>query len=143
MGTPVPGAEIKLGDDGEVLARGPMIMRGYRKDPGKTAEAIDSDGWLHTGDIGSLDAEAAAAFAERHGLPVSIAELASNPIVRSAIQEGVDAANATLSRVEQIKKFTVVGEVWEPGGDYLTPTTKLKRKPIAAGYADSIDEMYR
>jgi long-subunit acyl-CoA synthetase (AMP-forming) len=44
--------------------------------------------------------------------------------------------------VEQIKKFTVLPEVWEPGGDEVTPTMKLKRKPIAAKYAEQIEALY-
>ena len=55
---------------------------------------------------------------------------------------GVEAANAQLSRVEQIKKYRVIEEDWLPGGDELTPTMKLKRKPIAAKYAERIDALY-
>ncbi|MFI9508066.1 AMP-dependent synthetase/ligase [Nocardia sp. NPDC052566] len=201
VGIPVPGAEIRLAEDGEILARGPMIMRGYRKAADKTAEAIDADGWLHTGDIGEIDTagyltivdrkkeliinaagknmspsnienaitahtplvgpvvvigdgrqfntalitlepEAIADFARRQGLSGSAVELAANALVREAIRSGIDSANATLSRVEQIKKFTILPDIWEPGGDYLTPTSKLKRKPIAAGYAERIAAMY-
>ena len=47
--------EMKLADDGEVLMRGQVVMAGYRNQPDKTAETIDADGWLHTGDIGELD----------------------------------------------------------------------------------------
>jgi long-subunit acyl-CoA synthetase (AMP-forming) len=54
----------------------------------------------------------------------------------------VDEANAKLARVEQIKKFTLVEGDWLPGGDELTPTMKLKRKPIDAKYKDDIDAMY-
>ncbi|MEV6071407.1 long-chain fatty acid--CoA ligase [Nocardia sp. NPDC052001] len=202
VGKPVPGAEIRLAADGEVLARGPMVMRGYRDDTEKTAETIDSDGWLHTGDIGllddegflsivdrkkeiivnqsgknmsptnientvatncalagsvavigdarpyitaliSLDPDAAAAFADKHGLPERTpAALAANSMVRDHIQAGIDAANAKLSRVEQIKRFTIVADPWLPGSDYLTPTGKLKRKPIATAYATVIESMY-
>ena len=59
-----------------------------------------------------------------------------------AVQAGVDAANTHLARVEQIKKFTIVPGDWLPAGDELTPTMKLKRKPIAAKYAAEIEAMY-
>ena len=69
-------------------------------------------------------------------------ELAGDELVRAAVQEAVDAANEKLARVEQIKKFTVVSGDWLPGGDELTPTMKLKRKPIDAKYAEAIEAMY-
>jgi long-subunit acyl-CoA synthetase (AMP-forming) len=58
------------------------------------------------------------------------------------IQAGVDRANEQLARVEQIKKFRILPVDWEPGGDELTPTMKLKRKPIHEKYADEIEELY-
>ncbi|MBF6331364.1 AMP-dependent synthetase/ligase [Nocardia transvalensis] len=202
VGTPLPGAEVKIADDGEVLVRGKMVMHGYRKEPEKTAETVDSEGWLHTGDIGEIDAEGyltivdrkkeliinaagknmsptnienmvtentplagtvavigegrpfntalicldpdlAATFAERNQLPDrDIAALAKDPRVLASIEEGIAAANAKLSRVEQIKKYAVLPDVWTPGSDCLTATGKLRRKPIAAAYADTIESLY-
>jgi long-subunit acyl-CoA synthetase (AMP-forming) len=203
VGPPAPGVEITLGDDGEVLMRGPIVMRGYRNQPEKTAEALDPEGWLHTGDIGEfddhgylrivdrkkeliinaagknmspanieatlkgaspligqaaaigdgrsyntalivLDADFAPAWAANNGLEgTPIEDLASDERMLAAIQAGIDAGNARLARVEQVKKFTVIPGDWAPGGDELTPTMKLKRRPIAEKYADEIEAMYR
>jgi long-chain acyl-CoA synthetase len=90
-----------------------------------------------------LDADFAPMWAGKHGIEDgSLEDLAGSDEVRAAVQEGVDAANAKLARVEQIKKFVIVKGDWEPGGDELTPTMKLKRKPIAEKYAADIEGMY-
>jgi long-subunit acyl-CoA synthetase (AMP-forming) len=65
VGQAVPGAEVTLADDGELLIRGSLLMKGYRKEPEKTSEAIDSDGWLHTGDIGTIDEEGFVTIVDR------------------------------------------------------------------------------
>ena len=191
VGKALPGVELKLADDGELLVRGPIVTRGYRGDAEQTAEAIQ-DGWLHTGDlctidddgyvsivdrkkeliinaagknmsptnienavkvacplvaaaiiIGdrrpyniallSLDSDAVSAFTLRHG------EAALGP----ATEEAVRLANSRLSRVEQIKRYIVLKGTWEPGGDELTPTLKLRRQAIMTKYATEIESLYQ
>ena len=202
VGPPLPGMELKVAEDGELLCRGPLIMQGYRNDPERTAETIDSDGWLHTGDVAEidedgyvkivdrkkeliinaagknmspaniearlkssspligqavcigdrrpynvallvLDPDGAAAYAREQGLEdPSAATLSEDEGVREAVAAAVEEANSHLSRVEQIKRFTILPVDWEPGGDELTPTMKLKRKPIAEKYAQEIEALY-
>jgi long-subunit acyl-CoA synthetase (AMP-forming) len=90
-----------------------------------------------------LDPDYAPVWAKQNGLDgKSIEELAGEQKVRDAVQAAVDQANAKLARVEQIKKFTILPEQWEPGGDELTPTMKLKRKPIDEKYAEQIEALY-
>jgi long-chain acyl-CoA synthetase len=201
VGPPVPGIEIRIAEDGEVLVRGPGIMTGYRNLPDKTAETFDGD-WLRTGDIGTLDDDGylrivdrkkeliinaagknmspanieshlkasspligqaiaigdgrsynvalitldpdfAPIFAQQQGIEDgSLASLAAEQAVLDEVARGVEKANAKLARVEQIKKFEILPEDWPPGGDELTPTMKLKRRPIDDKYAAQIAALY-
>ena len=202
VGPALPGLEIRLAEDGEVLARGPTVMAGYRNQPEKTAETIDADGWLRSGDIGVLDEhgylkivdrkkeliinaagknmspanieqqlkqgssligqaiaigdrrpynvalivldpDACTAFAAAHSLADSSATaMAAEATVREEVSAGIDRANSHLSRVEQIKRFAILPLDWLPGGDELTPTMKLRRKPIHEKYAAEIESLY-
>ncbi len=65
VGRPVPGVEVKIADDGEILARGPLNTPGYLNMPAQTAALIDADGWLHTGDIGSVDSDGFVSVVDR------------------------------------------------------------------------------
>lgn len=200
VGRAIPGCEIVIAEDGEVICRGGNVFQGYLKQPDKTAETI-VDGWLHSGDIGELDAdgylrivdrkkeliitsggknispanleaalktiplvgqaaaigdnrkfctailvldpETAAVWAAAHGRPgMPLAELATDPEVIAEVQAGVDEVNAQFAQVEQIKKFTLIGEEWMPDSDLLTPTSKLKRRGVNARYATEIEAMY-
>jgi long-subunit acyl-CoA synthetase (AMP-forming) len=90
-----------------------------------------------------LDADFAPAWAAQQGIADgSLETLAKDDRVIAAVQEAVDEANSKLAKVEQIKRFQIVEGDWLPGGDELTPTMKLKRKPIDQKYADEIAAMY-
>jgi long-chain acyl-CoA synthetase len=90
-----------------------------------------------------LDTDFAPAWATAQGIEATALDsLARDGRIRAAVQEGVDTANEKLARVEQIKRFTIVEGDWLPSGDELTPTMKLKRKPIAEKYAAQIAAMY-
>jgi long-subunit acyl-CoA synthetase (AMP-forming) len=65
VGVAIPGVEIKLADDGEILVRGPNVTTGYRNDPERTAEAIDADGWLRSGDIAASDEDGYLSIVDR------------------------------------------------------------------------------
>ncbi|HEY6033018.1 MAG TPA: AMP-binding protein, partial [Kofleriaceae bacterium] len=201
VGTAMPGVELRLASDGEVLVKSPLVMRGYRNLPDQTRETIDPDGWLHTGDIGELDAEGylrivdrkkeiiinangknmspanieatlkgaspligqacvigdarpfntallvldpdgALAFSRAHQLDLPLAKLVEHEALRTAIDAAVAKANSQLSTVEQIKRYALLSDEWQPAGDELTPTMKLRRKAIAAKYADRIAALY-
>jgi long-chain acyl-CoA synthetase len=91
-----------------------------------------------------LDPDFAPVWAAQNGLEgKSLEELATEQGTRDAIQAALDQANAKMARVEQIKKFRILPNQWEPGGDELTPTMKLKRKPIDEKYAEEIEALYK
>ncbi|QDQ92360.1 long-chain fatty acid--CoA ligase [Rhodococcus sp. WB9] len=202
VGKIVPGMDMRVANDGELFVRGPLVMKGYRGEPAKTADAVDADGWLATGDVVSidrdgyltvvdrkkeliinssgknmspatienaikatssliggvatigdarpyntalisLDPEAAASFAAAKDIRVDAASLAADRDMITMIAAAVAMANTGLSRVEQIKRFLILPTFWEPGGDELTLTMKLRRKPIAEKYASEIELLYR
>ncbi|MEK6229047.1 MAG: long-chain fatty acid--CoA ligase [Actinomycetota bacterium] len=91
----------------------------------------------------TLDPDFAPGFAQQNGIDDdSFESMAGSDKVTEEIQRGVDAANEKLARVEQIKKFKVLPTEWQPGGEELTPTMKLKRKPINERYGEEIEALY-
>lgn len=91
----------------------------------------------------SLDLDALATAAAKPGVEsCSPADLVDDQVVRDAVRVGIDTANAKLSRPEQIKGYEVVRETWMPGGDFLTPTNKLKRAAIGKKYANVVEQLY-
>ncbi|MFF4618582.1 AMP-dependent synthetase/ligase [Nonomuraea jabiensis] len=201
VGRAEPGVEIRIAEDGEILTRSPLNTRGYVNRPEATAELIDGGGWLHTGDIGTvdedgfyrvvdrkkeliitaggenispaeienhlkehmligqalaygdnrphpvalltLDGEVAPGWAQARGIAfASLAELAEHPEVVKEVETAIEAANAKLARVQQVKKWALLGTEWTAETEELTPSLKLKRRIIHAKYADVIEGLY-
>jgi long-subunit acyl-CoA synthetase (AMP-forming) len=90
----------------------------------------------------TLDPEAAKSWASEHDIDEDLEALSEHEELIAEVERGLEEANEGLARVEQVKKFKILPADWEPGGDELTPTMKLKRKPIAEKYGDEIDELY-
>ncbi|MGI5241956.1 AMP-dependent synthetase/ligase [Dactylosporangium sp. CA-139066] len=195
-----PGMQLRIGEDGELQVRGPLVCLGYLRPDGGVEPAADADGWLATGDVGTLDADgfvtitdrkkeliitsggkniapaqienllrahpligqavaigdrrpfvtalivldedAAPAWARARGLAEDLAALAGDPALLAEIGAAVDAANARLSRPEQVKAFRVLPSTWRPETGEVTPTLKLRRRVIVERYAEAIDALY-
>ena len=105
--------------------------------------AAIGDGRKFVSAILVLDPEATAVWAKATGKEgQALAELSIDPDVLSEVQAGIDEVNEQFAQVEQIKKFTLVGEEWMPDSDLLTPTSKLKRRGVNARYDAEIEAMY-
>ena len=89
-----------------------------------------------------LDPDGALAFCRARGLDLPRSQLVEHEAVRAELDRAIAAANEHLSRVEQIKRYALLPDEWLPAGDELTPTMKLRRKPIAAKYAAQIEALY-
>ena len=90
-----------------------------------------------------LDPDTTVAWAKSNAKAgMTLTELARDPDVTAAVQAGVDRVNQQFAQVEQIKKFTIIGEEWLPDSEMLTPTSKLKRRGVHAHYAAEIEVMY-
>lgn len=201
VGRPLPGSEVAIADDGEVLLRGPNIFPGYHKNPEATEKTFAEDGWMRTGDLGAVDADGylkitgrkkdliitssgknispanlesslrehrwvsqAVVFGDNRpylvalltldpdeldalaahcGVPRSdIATMATRPEVRAELQAAVDATNAHVARIEQVKRFAILDHDLTQETGELTPTAKLKRNVVYERYAEAFARLY-
>ncbi len=189
VGPALPGIELKIDTDGEILIRGDTVFGGYYRNPEATAEALTEDGWLRSGDIGKIDDDGYLSITDRKkdiiitagGKNVSpqvienslkaspyvsqalvvgdnkpyivalitvdrdeVAALGEpdSPEVRDAVERTVAEVNATLGRVEQIKRFTILPRDFSVDEGEITPTLKLKRRICLDHFADEVDRLY-
>lgn len=202
VGLVVPDVVVKIAADGEILCKGPNVMQGYYKLPEATKEAIDSEGWFHTGDIGTFVEdkylkitdrkkevfktsggkyiapqpmenkfkespfiEQIMVIGENEKFPGALItpawdylkgwctkngiafenneDLIKKPEVLAAYQKEVDFYNAEFGSWETIKKFEIIPADWSIEGGEMTPTLKLKRKPILTKYSAFVSKIYQ
>jgi long-subunit acyl-CoA synthetase (AMP-forming) len=200
-GPAVTGTSIKIAEDGEVFMKGRHVFKGYFKNDAATAETIDKEGWLHSGDVGKMDDKGFLKITDRkkeliittggENIPPQVleaelksipgvanvvvigdqrqymtalftlnpdkldqelknadssaknmAEAAKCPKFRVYIQQKLDEVNVRFSRVQTIKKFTILPNEISVEGNELTPTMKIKRRIINTKYSKEIEEMY-
>ena len=101
VGTPMPGTELRIADDGEILIRGPHVFLGYRGDPEGTGETVDGDGWLHTGDVGRIDEEGFLAVTDRKKELI---------ITSGGKNVGPQVIEVELQRMPAVERAVVVGD---------------------------------
>jgi len=121
VGKPLPGVEVRIADDGEVLARGAIVSPGYLDDPERSAETFDADGWLHTGDIGRFDDDGYLSIVDR-----------KKELIITAGGKNVSPANleAMLKSLPLVGQACVVGD----GRRYLVALLVLDPE-VAPGWA--------
>jgi long-chain acyl-CoA synthetase len=188
VGLPLPGVECRIDDDGEVLLHGANVFAGYQGDERATRAALTNDGWLRTGDVGSIDSDGFLTITDRKkdliitsgGKNVSPqnveSALKTSPLVshalvvgdrrpyvvalvsldreaveraglseadaRTRVEEAVAAANSSLARPAQVRRFAVLDRDFRPELGEVTPTLKLRRHVCEEHFRDVIEELY-
>ena len=200
VGTALVGSQVTIADDGEILVKSPGVFAGYFQNPEATAETV-VDGWLHSGDVGELDADGylkitdrkkdiivtaggknitpqyienklkasfyindavvigdrrkyltclimidednVIKYAQDHKVPfATYKDLTQSRAIQALIDREIRRVNATLARVENIRKFTILPKkLYEEDGE-VTPTMKVKRKFVHEAFDDLIASMY-
>lgn len=202
VGKALPRCEVRIAETGEILLRGPNVFMGYWGDPERTKEAVDEEGWLHTGDVGRIDEDGHLIITDRlkdiiitaggkNITPTEIEnQLKFSPYINDAVVIGdgrkylaalimidednvmkyaqenripfttyktltqalevielidqeVRKVNKKFARVEQIKRFRLLGIQLTTDDDEVTPTMKLKRKYISQKFKEEIEAMYK
>ncbi|UJB45021.1 AMP-dependent synthetase/ligase [Streptomyces sp. A1-5] len=119
-----------------------LVENALKEHPLVGQALVHGDGRSYLVALLVLDPELAPAWAARHGIAGSLAELARHPAVRAEVERGVAAANSRLNRTEQIKRFSLLGEEWAPESGELTPSLKLRRGVIRHKYGRILERMY-
>jgi long-chain acyl-CoA synthetase len=201
VGVTIDDVQIKLAEDGEILCKGPNVMMGYYNLPDATREAIDSEGWFHTGDVGVIEGKflritdrkkevfktsggkyiapqpmenkfkespfieqimvigenekhAAAlivpaweylkTWCSKNGIQFTDREnIIQNKDILHLYEEEVNHYNKGFGDWETIKKFELIPGEWTIDGGEMTPTLKLKRKPIMQKYSALVEKIYK
>lgn len=199
VGRPLAGTGIRIGDDGEIQAKGPQVFAGYWRNAEASAEVFTADGWFRTGDVGTLedgflritgrkkelivtaggknvapgpledglrahalisqavvigdgrpfvsalvtiDEDAFAAWRTDRDVAATVAAARTDPELTAAIQAAVDEVNASVSRAESIRAFTILPRDFTVAGGEITPTLKVRRHIVETRHADAVEALY-
>ncbi|MEV4868427.1 AMP-dependent synthetase/ligase [Streptomyces syringium] len=154
VGKPLPGTEVRIADDGEILLRGPGVMEGYHGQPEKTAEVLESDGWFHTGDIGELSPDGFLRITDRKkdliktsgGKYVAPAEVEGQfkavcPFVSNILVYGADRNFCTaLIALDEPTLMSWAAEQGLEGKSYAEVVATKEAEELIDGYVRRLNE---
>ncbi|HEY9326737.1 MAG TPA: long-chain fatty acid--CoA ligase [Streptomyces sp.] len=154
VGKPLPGTEVRIADDGEILLRGPGVMEGYHGQPEKTVEVLESDGWFHTGDIGELSADGYLRITDRKkdliktsgGKYIAPAEVEGQfkavcPFVSNILVHGADRNFCTA--LISLDEPSILGWAADhdlAGKSYAEVVAAPQTQALVQGYVDRLNE---